>query len=65
LMGRLRATTLPGRAVPQYRDWATIGLAEVAPTVSIFVLGALVSAVLVAVECSSALLEAQNGEKCL
>jgi hypothetical protein len=63
LMSRLRARTLPGRVLPQYRDWATIGLAEVAPTVSIFVLGALVSVLILAVERSIAVLEAQNGVK--
>jgi hypothetical protein len=50
-MHRLQARTLPAKVLPQYRDWATIGLAEVAPTVSIFVLGVLVSVLLLALEC--------------
>jgi hypothetical protein len=54
LVNRLQARTLPAKVLPQYRDWATIGLAEVAPTVSIFVLGALVSVLLLALECCCA-----------
>jgi hypothetical protein len=51
LMDRWQARTLPAKVLPQYRDWATIGLAEVAPTLSIFVLGVLVSVLLLALEC--------------
>jgi hypothetical protein len=54
LMNRLQARTLPAKVLPQYRDWATIGLAEVAPTVSIFVLGVLASVLLLALECCCA-----------
>jgi hypothetical protein len=54
LMNRLKARTLPAKVLPEYRDWATIGLAEVAPTLSIYVLGVLVSVLLLALECCCA-----------
>jgi hypothetical protein len=50
-MSRLQARTLREEVLPKYRDWETIGVAEVVPTLSIFVLGVLVSVLLLALEC--------------
>ncbi|KDR15306.1 hypothetical protein L798_10872 [Zootermopsis nevadensis] len=52
LMKRFRDRTLERTESPQNRDWATIGLAEVFPTISVLTLGVLVSVLVLALECS-------------
>ena len=51
LMKRLRDRTLVKTKPPVPKDWQTISLDEVVPTISVFVLGVLVSVVVLAVEC--------------
>jgi len=50
-MKRLRDRTLVKTKPPVPKDWQTISLDEVVPTISVFVLGVLVSVVVLAVEC--------------
>jgi hypothetical protein len=50
-MKRFRDRTLVRTEPPQHRDWATIGLAEVIPTISVLALGILVSVLVLALEC--------------
>lgn len=57
LMKRFRDRTLVRMETPQQRDWATIGLAEVIPTISVLALGVLASLLILALECHNAGLE--------
>lgn len=50
-MKRLRDRTLVKTKPPAPKDWQTISLDEVVPTISVFVLGVLVSVLVLAVEC--------------
>ena len=54
LMKHLRERTLVSTKPPVPKDWQTINLAEVVPTLSVFVLGVLVSVLVLAVECLTA-----------
>jgi hypothetical protein len=57
LMKRLQDRTLVRTQPPVSKDWQTISLAEVVPTISVFVLGVLVSILVLAVECLTCGLE--------
>jgi hypothetical protein len=57
LMKHLRERTLVRTKPPVPKDWQTISLDEVVPTISVFVLGVLVSIMVLAVECLTAGLE--------
>jgi len=51
LMKCLRDRMLVKTKPPVPKDWQTISLDEVVPTISVFVLGVLVSVFVLAVEC--------------
>jgi hypothetical protein len=53
----LRERMLVRTKPPVPKDWQTINLAEVVPTISVFVLGILVSVLVLVVECLAAGLE--------
>jgi len=57
LMKRLRERTLVRTKPPVPKDWQMISLDEVVPTISVFVLGILVSVMVLAVECLTVGLE--------
>ena len=56
LMKRLRERTLVKTKSPVPKDWQTINLDDVVPTISVFVLGVLVSLFVLAVEYLTAAL---------